>query len=228
MQYFFNTSGYNYPKTKQAKVIASLITGNGLALVDGEVHSRQRRIMIPAFHFSTLRAFLPRFQFVAQKTTDKWDGILQKWDGKAVIEMTSWLTKTTLDVMGESKSYSYFGKAMSNTQQLKRIRGYMKEARKVARHIIETASKDHNQGREGAKDIMSILIRANLSENPKTQLDDESLMSQMTTFIFAGHDSTAATTSWALYHLAHHPEAQTRLRNKIRQTKMIAAARGTP
>ncbi|KIJ34127.1 hypothetical protein M422DRAFT_263776 [Sphaerobolus stellatus SS14] len=272
MQYIFNTSGYNFHKTRQARVISSLITGKGLSFAEGNIHARQRRIMTPAFHFSTLRVFLPRFRSVAKKTTQKWNEIVQRMGGQGVIEMTSWMSKTTLDAMGEtafnykfdslddghsdlSRVYtnlipdSFFKRSDKKllfeaiwsyipwwlvtiilrilpTHQLKRIREYMKEARRVARHIIDTARQEHPSVKGGAKDIMSILIKANSSENPKTKLDDESLMAQMTTFMFAGHDTTAATTSWALYHLARHPPAQKKLRDEIRQAKKNAAARG--
>ncbi|KIJ34130.1 hypothetical protein M422DRAFT_35204 [Sphaerobolus stellatus SS14] len=228
--------------------------------------------MLPAFHFSTLRLFLHRFRFVAEKTTDRWNKIIQKAGGKGEIEMTSWLSKATLDAMGETAfdykfdslddGHSELSKSYSNlisdsffkrsdwkiffealwlylpwllvlplikflpTQQLKRIRAYMKEARKAAAHIVQTANKDYISGKEGRKDIMSTLIRANLSEDPKTKLDDDSLMSQMTTFMFAGHDTTAATTSWCLYHLANNPEVQKKLRDEIRQTRRKASARG--
>jgi len=272
LQYIMNTSGYNFCKPKQNRATTSIIAGKGLSWADGEDHARQRRIMTPAFHFSTLRNFLPQFRSVVQKMTMKWNDLLQEMGGKGVLEMTSWLSKTTLDAMGETVfeynfdsldeghreltqvysnliSDSFFKRSnrtiifealwgympwwlitmvqnLLPTRQLKRLRDCNKVARKVARHIVETASNSHDPEKEGAKDIMSILIRANMSEDPKVKLSDETLMAQMTTFMFAGHDTTATTMSWALYELSQNKEAQKILREEIREIKRSVIARG--
>lgn len=44
--------------------------------------------------------------------------------------------------------------------------------------------------------------------------------------MFAGHETTASTLSWALYELAMHPEYQNKLREEIRKGKGIAVDRG--
>ncbi|KAF2857711.1 cytochrome P450 78A3 [Piedraia hortae CBS 480.64] len=45
---------------------------------------------------------------------------------------------------------------------------------------------------------------------------DESLANQMMTFLAAGHETTATAMTWAIYLLCKHPQAQTRLREEIR------------
>lgn len=79
-------------------------------------------------------------------------------------------------------------------------------------------------------DILSTLMRANAnakatspqsSSMPKSVLDkailsDEELMGQMTTLMFAGHETTSVQTTWILYALAHNPRVQDKLRSEIR------------
>ncbi|KAH8120630.1 cytochrome P450 [Phellopilus nigrolimitatus] len=65
------------------------------------------------------------------------------------------------------------------------------------------------------KDILSLLIKANLSENPAQRLSDSDLLDQLSTFLFAGTDTTAISIAWSLYYLAHFPEIQTRLRDEL-------------
>jgi len=43
------------------------------------------------------------------------------------------------------------------TKRLKRLRDYMKVARRVAKSIVERQIKLHATGKEGGKDVMSIL-----------------------------------------------------------------------
>ncbi|KAG7439454.1 cytochrome P450 [Guyanagaster necrorhizus] len=64
---------------------------------------------------------------------------------------------------------------------------------------------------------MSLLVKANVSENPHTRLNDEELFAQMNSIMFAGHETTANTLSWTLLELSRHPEVQDRLRAEIRK-----------
>ncbi|KAF8513598.1 cytochrome P450 [Hysterangium stoloniferum] len=111
-------------------------------------------------------------------------------------------------------------------ERMNRIRNYMSVARDVAKEIIDKQTDIYSEGKEGSKDIMSILVRANRAEDPNAKLSEEEILSQLTTIIFAGHESTSTTIAWALYELARHPEYQTRVRDEIRVTRAQAAQRG--
>lgn len=87
----------------------------------GEDHSRHRKIINPAFTASQLRSFLPLFRQSAAKVCHLWlrcvanrlmrlklsqrwkDGPLSGAPEGAVIDVSNWLSRTTLDVIGESK-----------------------------------------------------------------------------------------------------------------------------
>jgi hypothetical protein len=89
------------------------------------------------------------------------------------------------------------------TKQLSRLREYMKVARSVAKHIVDTQTQSLSIGKDGGKDIMSILseypnlfhgpnhllmgssVRANMSEDPRTKLGEGEIMAQLTwVFVF--------------------------------------------
>ncbi|KAF8906184.1 cytochrome P450 [Mucidula mucida] len=73
---------------------------------------------------------------------------------------------------------------------------------------------------ESKKDIMSILLRARMSggekDNDGYMLSDQAMMSQVLTFLAAGHETTASGVSWTLWLLASNPEAQTKLRQEVK------------
>lgn len=73
---------------------------------------------------------------------------------------------------------------------------------------------------------MSILIRANLSENPQSKLSLDEILPQMTTLFLGGHDTPASTTTWLLYELSINREYQNRIREEIKATRAATAARG--
>ncbi|KAF9238636.1 cytochrome P450 [Melanogaster broomeanus] len=69
------------------------------------------------------------------------------------------------------------------------------------------------------KDIMSILLKANMAASEEDRLPDEELIAQMTTLVFAAMDTTSGALSRILLTLAQHPEAQDRLREEFKQVK---------
>lgn len=87
--------------------------------------------------------------------------------------------------------------ALLPTYQLKRLRNYMNVASRVAKKVIDAQTEAYLRRKEGGKDIMSILsksiwllwlcwtnphmaVRANLSENPRNKLSENTLVAQMT------------------------------------------------
>lgn len=59
-------------------------------------------------------------------------------------------------------------------------------------------------------------MRANLTAPEEDRLPDAELLAQMSTFMFAAHDTTSTALARALHTLAQHPEAQARLRDEVR------------
>ncbi|TBU28038.1 cytochrome P450 [Dichomitus squalens] len=68
--------------------------------------------------------------------------------------------------------------------------------------------------REG-KDLMSILLRANMAADETDRLADDELIGQMSTLTIAAMDTTSNALSLTLHQLAKHPEAQSKLRQEI-------------
>ncbi|KAH9927307.1 cytochrome P450 [Fomitopsis serialis] len=65
------------------------------------------------------------------------------------------------------------------------------------------------------KDLMSILMKANMSASEKDSLTEHELVSQMSTMTLAASDTTSNTLSRILLLLAEHPDVQQRLRAEI-------------
>jgi len=49
LQYIFHTSGYGFPKWPERTEISRVLMGRGLLWADGEIHRRQRKVMLPGF-----------------------------------------------------------------------------------------------------------------------------------------------------------------------------------
>ncbi|KIK37049.1 hypothetical protein CY34DRAFT_93378 [Suillus luteus UH-Slu-Lm8-n1] len=67
------------------------------------------------------------------------------------------------------------------------------------------------------KDIMSILLRANMDASAEDRLPDSELVAQMSTLIFTATHTTSGALCRTLLTLAHYQDAQDRLREEIQQ-----------
>ncbi|OBZ67845.1 Docosahexaenoic acid omega-hydroxylase CYP4F3 [Grifola frondosa] len=65
------------------------------------------------------------------------------------------------------------------------------------------------------KDIMSILLKANIAASEKDRLPEHELIAQMSTLTFAAMDTTSNALSLILQLLAEHPDVQDRVRTEI-------------
>lgn len=180
-----------------------------------------------------------------------------------VVDVLSWLTRATLDVIGEAGfGYSFhslpspgtnpystnlpenelaraFATAFSTSQIsvlsvlavwfpfLRRFRSNtrtLQEARATMQRIgtqlinrkpvslLDVPSPDAKRSR----DILSVLVRANAASEPCQALTHSEMLSQITTFLAAGHETTASAITWTLYALACAPVAQAQLRAALR------------
>ncbi|KAG9226824.1 hypothetical protein CCMSSC00406_0003503 [Pleurotus cornucopiae] len=89
-----------------------------------------------------------------------------------------------------------------------------KIATDVAKELVEIKTRELLQGGVN-RDVMSLLVKANTTENDNARLDEDELLAQMRTIMLAGHETTANTVNWALLELARHSEIQQRLRHEI-------------
>jgi cytochrome P450 len=96
----------------------------------------------------------------------------------------------------------------------------------------------------GGRDLLSLLVRASMSENAAQRLSDDEILAracppstcapvppltltpEIPTFILAGHETTSTAMTWALFELAQHPALQARLRAELRTAPLPGDAGG--
>lgn len=109
---------------------------------------------------------------------------------------------------------------------------------RIGRQLVEDKKRAIRESQEKVqtKDLLTLLIKANLAESGESadrQLSDEEVMNQIPTFLIAGkfllsqrrtpyllyshkgHETTSTATSWGLYSLAIHKDIQLRLRQEM-------------
>ncbi|KAF8191593.1 cytochrome P450 [Mycena galopus ATCC 62051] len=93
--------------------------------------------------------------------------------------------------------------------------------RKIGLQLLQESKDEMAQSgtfeKGRSRDLLSLLVKANTAKDlPASQrLSDEDVLAQVPTFLVAGHETTSAGTTWALFALTQNLAAQTRLRNEL-------------
>ncbi|KAG6821030.1 hypothetical protein H0H93_007920 [Arthromyces matolae] len=251
LQYIFHTSGYNFVKWPERTEISRVLMGRGLLWADGDTHKRQRKVMLPGFGGDTM-----------SKVGGEWTDILvSSPDQSAEFNVASWLSRATMDSIGEAAfDYQFGALAQTENEFMKAYFGLMSDtlgsppkssifmqtilpvwmlqlmskfsrrrnliharhtaklADEVARALVKSKANSLLQGKHN-KDILSLLVKANASENDAARLTEEEMLAQMRTILLAGHETSATSLCWVLLELARNPAMQDRLRREIRDTE---------
>ena len=99
----------------------------------------------------------------------------------------------------------------------------MHRIKKVAKEILYKQLESGERAAQGGqfKAIIDIIEETHLSENngkPKSLKQAErDMITQVLTFLGAGHETTASGVSWTLWNLATHPEIQDKLRKECKE-----------
>ncbi|KAJ3874522.1 cytochrome P450 [Lentinula edodes] len=272
LQRIFQTSGYRWRKTPQRREFSRLLAGKGLAWADGDVHKRQRKIMLPGFSAPEAKHLLPFFSSCAAALCSRWTDILSASSEQCqVFNVADWISRATLDAIGQAAFDYDFGATNNQDTELSKVYQNLmiktfgtpsktallmldlsryiplsvmefldnhnprfslihrvnNLADVTAKYLVDMKSGLLLEGKN-KKDIMSLLVKANkeASQNPKLQLSEEELLAQMRVLLFAGHETSGTSLTFALFELVRNPELQTRLRKEIRNTERKIAERG--
>ncbi|KDR81931.1 hypothetical protein GALMADRAFT_135320 [Galerina marginata CBS 339.88] len=93
-------NNYNYQKSEIARYHLSKILGNGLLIAEEDKHKQQRKVMNPAFGAAQIRELTEIFIEKSIQLRDIWAAQCTDEDGSGRLDVLSWLSKMTLDVIG--------------------------------------------------------------------------------------------------------------------------------
>jgi cytochrome P450 len=245
VQYFINQPDFalhvlqgnqkNYIKEQRLMGLArSALQGeNNLFTSDGAFWLRQRRIMQPAFHRHVLAHFGDAITQEARRYVARW--LVQ---GKETsVNLEEGMMALTMQVIGRTmfnvdmekgrhsdlhRAFTFIGdhivaRAFSifNPPLWVPVRGNPEFKRSV-RAVVDTVRAilgERATTDAPPRDLLDMLLAAR--DDDGSQLSDVQLLDEMMGIVFAGHETTALTLSWASFLLAKHPEIQLALQHEV-------------
>ncbi|ETI20743.1 hypothetical protein G647_07085 [Cladophialophora carrionii CBS 160.54] len=235
-----NSHNYDWEKPPFIRKVLAGILGEGLANVEGAKHKAMRRVVAPAFSGRHIRELTPLFYSKGLTLADVMARLVRD-SGDGVLDVTGPVSRAGLDIIGAAGVGMDFNTIENETSLLAKLYQSVTNApaffllvsmllpRWLLQRLkgtgfartIEAQSQLHDEIRSlmqekkvllreeksahDIKDIIASIMRAG-------DFSDDYLVSQMLTFLAAGHDTVASALSWALMLLSQHPQVQDRLR----------------
>ncbi|OQD84618.1 hypothetical protein PENANT_c012G03916 [Penicillium antarcticum] len=92
---------YDFEKPEGPRNFMRRVLGDGLVLVEGDVHKFQRKRLMPSFSFRNIKDLYPTFWDKSIKLTDAIaEKVLASSGGTGITDVNFWSTKVTLDIIG--------------------------------------------------------------------------------------------------------------------------------
>ncbi|KAH9025548.1 cytochrome P450 [Lactarius hengduanensis] len=214
-KHILHSAGYHYPKTIDRAQFIRLLAGNGLVAAEGQAHHRQRKIMTPAFGTHQL--------------VQKWKEVIAADpSGQPLVNVVGWFSRASLDIIGEAGFDFQFGSLdnLANPVVLRNDEEFVDSMVYPSWYDLVfkghgNTSRDHclNMSRyiptREYRGFRSWLDNVHRVRHSMATLYIAYWCADNTTFLSAGHETTAKALTWYFYAIAKHPEAQVRIREEI-------------
>jgi len=110
-------------------------------------------------------------------------------------------------------------------------RKWANQTRGVTREVAERLFDEKwsvEREDDGHRDVMSLLVKANSTEDARSKLTRGEVVDQMSSIIFAGHETTSTTLAWCLWELSKNHAIQDKVRAEIAMYTQNYAGEAVP
>jgi cytochrome P450 len=201
--------------------------GHGLLNMDGELHSRHRKMMNPAFTIAYMERYLPIMNRVIAERTDV-------WVARGTVDLYDECRKITFDVAAEALVgfstgqqvdslregfyallYADFDPATEVYETFFARQLIIRDAVKATLLPLIASRRNELMSNDAPNDVLGMLLRAR--DDQGESLDDEQLLAHLYILLIAGHETSTSLSAWLLYLLASHPEYLHRVHEELDQ-----------
>lgn len=208
---------------------AKRLFGEGLLTSEGDFHTRQRRLIQPAFHRDRLRKYGAIMTDYALQARERWTGGGEIDMQREMMRLTLGIVARALfdaDVEGDAKPV---GEAMSELVRSFRVfllpfatllrRLPLPQNRRLDRsvatvkQIVSRIIQEHRREDSHNENLLSALI--DVRDEDGSSLSDQQILDEILTLFTAGHETTALALTWTWYLLAHEPECASKFYAEI-------------
>lgn len=208
--------------------------GNGLFTAEGDLWSRQRRLMVPVFQRNHAVRLVDTITAAANQHIQSW---MPRMERGEPVDMCSELVLFNIDLIlqtlfGATISAGEAQMMLGATQAVfqgmsKRVWAFFvpqgvpipgqkayERAIKRLDGVVMALIDQRRRSKEEHQDLLGLLLSAR-DEETGEGMSDSQLRDEIFTIFIAGYESTATAVSWALLLLSQHPQIDRRLQQEV-------------
>ncbi|NMN96461.1 cytochrome P450 [Nocardiaceae bacterium YC2-7] len=207
--------------------IEPLVGSGSLILLSGDRHRRERQLLMPSFHGERMRNYAGVMAKAARDEMNGWkpgDRISMREAAQEITLQIIIRTVFGVDDADRRAEYTrvitgmmsaYIAPLMFMPELRRSVGGLGPWARFVRLRtefddlLTEQIAQRRATGVDGYDDVLSLLLSATYEDG--TSLSDDDLRQELRTLLVAGHETTATSLAWALYHIHREPQVRERL-----------------
>ena len=226
VKYVMHTRHENFErKSPQMRRALEYLLGDGLFISDGETWKRRRPLVADIVHKNRVPTFGKTMEAVTAEMVARWENMPAGQPFDVLLEMA--------ELTAEIIARTVFGNDLGSHAANEVIQGFsryqslidsfnlgyflganegwpvlrgprLRNSVKRVHNVVEKVINDHLAGK-GDDDSMVQLLVKRQKRNPDLGLDLSALRNEAATIFMAGHETTAATLTWAWYLLSNAP-----------------------
>jgi cytochrome P450 len=209
---------------------AKILLGEGLLTSEGALHTRQRRLVQPAFHKQRLAGYAETMIALGERARSRWrSGETLAIDQEMMRLTLAIVAKTLFNADIESEA-NEIGQALTDilslfetvmmpfSELLERlrtpsVRRFERAKERLDRTIYRIIGERRASGRDYG-DLLSMLLMAQ-DDEARGGMSDQQVRDEALTLFLAGHETTANALTWTWFLLSQHPEAEAKFHAEL-------------
>jgi cytochrome P450 len=228
-----------YDKATRSTTFIKGVTGESLLTANGDYWQRQRRLLQPAFHRQHIAGFIEPMAEATHSMLDRWR---RSENAQGPLDIADEMSRLTCTIVGRTLFHANVGPDLDTlsaamqvilphtfdglgklwtwpgwvpTPSNRRFRRALQQVDDTVYRLIADHRRSLAQHGTAPHDLLGLLLLAR-DETTGEGLTDAQLRNETTTFLIAGHETTANALTWTFHLLGQYPEVARQVRDEAR------------
>ncbi len=231
----FATDAKQFDAGKNNEILKLFLGNNSLALLDGDRHKRERKMLMPPFHGEKVKSYGEIICQVTEQLASTWQPQQSFLASKAMQEITLEVILHTVFGLSEGERYQQIQPLLANLVDmtgsplrasllffpvLRQDWGawspwgkFVRQRQRIYDLLQAEIDQRRNQPEIKGNDVLSLMLLAR-DEDGQPMTDIE-LQDELMTMLAAGYETTATALTWGLYWIHKLPVVKDKLLQEL-------------